>query len=87
MKLLVVDDHPLILEALERYVAAAEPHWTLVTAATRDDALRELALHADCDAVLLDLALPGTRGLAFLVELHPEVQRAAGECGRGHHEP
>ena len=75
MKLLVVDDHPMILEALERYVAEAEPHWTLLTAATRDDALRELALHPDCDAVLLDLALPGTRGLAFLVELRRERPR------------
>ena len=64
MKVLVVDDHPLILEALERYVEDAEPAWTLVTAQTRDDALRELALHPDCAAVLLDLALPGTRGLS-----------------------
>jgi DNA-binding NarL/FixJ family response regulator len=75
MKLLVVDDHPLILEALARYVASAEPHWTLVTAETRDDAMRELAMHPDCDAVLLDLALPGTRGLAFLVELRRDRPR------------
>ena len=32
MKLLVVDDHPLILEALAMYVAEAEPGWTLLTA-------------------------------------------------------
>ncbi|MEO8485082.1 MAG: response regulator transcription factor, partial [Betaproteobacteria bacterium] len=75
MKLLVVDDHPLILEALERYVASAEPHWTLLTAETRDDALRVLALHPDCDALILDLALPGTRGLAFLVELRRDRPR------------
>ena len=75
MKLIVVDDHPLILEALERYVAHAEPHWTLFTAATRDETLSLLALHADCDAVLLDLALPGTRGLAFLAELRRDWPR------------
>jgi len=75
MKILVVDDHPLILEALERYVASAEPGWTLLTAQTRDDAMRELALHPDCGAVLLDLALPGTRGLAFLVELRRDRPR------------
>ncbi|CAG0989346.1 Transcriptional regulatory protein DegU [Burkholderiales bacterium] len=69
MKLVVVDDHPLILEALATYVAQAEPHWTLVTACSRDEALRALALHPDCDVLLLDLALPGTRGLAFLAEL------------------
>ena len=75
MKILVVDDHPLVLEALERYVASVEPGWVLYTAQTRDHALRELALHPDCDAVLLDLALPGTRGLAFLVELRRERPR------------
>ena len=75
MKLLVVDDHPLILEALALYVAEAEPGWTLLTALSRDDALRVLALHADCDAMLLDLALPGTRGLAFLAELRRDRPR------------
>jgi DNA-binding NarL/FixJ family response regulator len=72
MKLLVVDDHPLILEALARYIEAAEPRWTLLAAATRDDARRLLAAHPDCALVLLDLALPGTRGLAFLAELRFE---------------
>ncbi len=75
MKLIVVDDHPLILEALAQYVAHAEPRWTLLTALSRDDALRLLALHPDCDAVLLDLALPGTRGLAFLAELRRDRPR------------
>ena len=75
MKLIVVDDHPLLLEALARYVAEAEPAWTLLEALSRDDALRMLALHADCDAMLLDLALPGTRGLAFLAELRRERPR------------
>ncbi len=43
--------HPLILEALARYVAEAEPRWTLWCAASRDDATRLLAAHPDCDAV------------------------------------
>ena len=75
MKLIVVDDHPLILEALVQYVAAAEPEWTLLTARTRDEALRVLAREPDCEAMLLDLALPGTRGLAFLAELRRERPR------------
>ena len=75
MKLIVVDDHPLILEALVQYAAAAEPGWTLLTARTRDEALRVLAREPDCDAMLLDLALPGTRGLAFLAELRRERPR------------
>lgn len=75
MKLLVVDDHPLILEAIAKYAAIAEPRWTLLTAISRDAALRALATHPDCDAVLLDLALPGTRGLAFLAELRRDRPR------------
>jgi DNA-binding NarL/FixJ family response regulator len=75
MKLLVVDDHPLILEALAKYVALAEPRWTLLTALARDEAMRVLAMHPDCDAMLLDLALPGTRGLAFLAELKRDRPR------------
>lgn len=75
MKLLVVDDHPLILEALANYLDSAEPRWTLLTALTRDAALRALALNPDTDAVLLDLALPGTRGLAFLAELRRDRPR------------
>ena len=72
MKLIVVDDHPLILEALARYIEVVEPLWTPYAAATRDEARRVLAAHPDCAVALLDLALPGTRGLAFLAELHRE---------------
>lgn len=75
MKLIVVDDHPLILEALAKYVAYAEPDWTMHAARSRDEAMRVLALHPDCGALLLDLALPGTRGLALLAELRRERPR------------
>ena len=75
MKLIVVDDHPLVCEALARYLEAEEPGWTLFTAGHRDEARRILAIHPDCAAAILDLALPGTRGLAFLLELRRERPR------------
>lgn len=75
MKLLVVDDHPLIPQAINQALRETDPSITLLAAANRDDTERMLALHPDCALVLLDLALPGTRGMEFLVGLlrdHPQ---------------
>lgn len=75
MKLLVVDDHPLIPQAISQALHEFDPSITLLAAANRDDSERMLALHPDCALVLLDLALPGTRGmelLAALVRDHPQ---------------
>ena len=69
MRVLVVDDHPLILEALSQLLPQLTPG-TKVSLA-RDRAAAERALDDDPDIalVLLDLALPGTRGLDFLADL------------------
>jgi DNA-binding NarL/FixJ family response regulator len=75
MKLIVVDDHPLVCEALARYLEATRPDWTLFSAGHRDEARRILAAHPDCAVMILDLALPGTRGLAFLLEMRRERPR------------
>jgi DNA-binding NarL/FixJ family response regulator len=75
MKLLVVDDHPLIPQAISQALHEFDPSITLLAAANRDDSERMLALHPECALVLLDLALPGTRGmelLASLVRDHPQ---------------
>jgi len=74
MKLLVVDDHPLIPQAIAQALRDFDPTITLLAAATRAETERMLALHPDCALVLLDLALPGTRGLDLLASLvrdHP----------------
>lgn len=76
MKILVVDDHPLILQALERWLPQVEPALGVLRAANRDQALTMLARHPDCALVLLDLTLPGARGLDLLAELrndHPQL--------------
>ena len=69
MQVLVVDDHPLILEALAQLLPQLHAGITVIVA--RDRAEAEAALDNDPDIalVLLDLALPGTRGLDFLAEL------------------
>ncbi len=76
MKLLVVDDHPLIPQAIAQALREFDPSIVPLAAATRADTERMLALHPDCALVLLDLAVPGTRGmelLASLVRDHPQL--------------
>jgi DNA-binding NarL/FixJ family response regulator len=76
VKILVVDDHPLILQALERWLPQADPSLGVLRAVNREQTLTVLARHPDCALVLLDLALPGARGLELLAKLrsdHPQL--------------
>ncbi len=76
MKLLVVDDHPLIPQAVGHALREFDPSITLLAAGTREACERMLAAHPDTALVLLDLALPGTRGmelLGALVRDHPRL--------------
>jgi DNA-binding NarL/FixJ family response regulator len=76
VKVLVVDDHPLILQALERFLPQADPSLGVLRAVNREQTLTMLARHPDCALVLLDLALPGARGLDLLADLrrdHPQL--------------
>lgn len=69
MKVLVVDDHPLILEALAQLLPQLKPGTEVCVARDRAEAESALDNDADIALVLLDLALPGTRGLDFLADL------------------
>lgn len=75
MKLLVVDDHPLILHALSKVLPDLESELVLLSAANRDETMTLLARHPDCALVLLDLALPGAHGLDLLAELRRTFPR------------
>jgi DNA-binding NarL/FixJ family response regulator len=66
---LIVDDHPLFLEALQRAIATALPDASTVEATSIADAKTVLQGRARFDAVLLDLSMPGTRGFDGLLEL------------------
>ena len=69
MKILIVDDHPLILHALEQVLAQSERRLEMLCATDREGTLTLLARHPDCALVLLDLTLPGAHGLDLLAEL------------------
>lgn len=68
MKILVVDDHPLIREALRTVLGTLGEGVDVLAA---DDCPAGFALaeaHSDIDAVLLDLQLPGLAGIAAVRE-------------------
>ncbi len=69
MKILVVDDHPLVLEALAQLLPQLDPAVEVRGAANSAEACTVLDNEPDVDLVLLDLALPGVRGLDFLGDL------------------
>ncbi len=69
MKILVVDDHPLICAALRYALAELQDAVELLDAADLSQALRTAAQHCDLDIILLDLELPDTQGFDGLQRL------------------
>ena len=75
MKILVVDDHPLILHALTQVLPELDADLAFLGAMNREETLTALARNPDCALVLLDLSLPGAHGLDLLAELRRDFPR------------
>jgi DNA-binding NarL/FixJ family response regulator len=75
MKILVVDDHPLIQQALAQTLPQIHGAIEVLAAIDRAGTLVTLARHPDCSLMLLDLALPGAHGLDLLAELTRDFPR------------
>lgn len=69
MKILVVDDHPLIQQALANALPHLHGPLDVLAAIDREETRAVLARHPDCALVLLDLTLPGAHGLDLLVQM------------------
>ena len=67
--ILIVDDHPLFIEALELVVQGTFPDASVSKATSIDAARAILDKQGSFDLVLLDLSMPGTRGLEGVIEL------------------
>jgi len=75
IRIVVVDDHPLVLEGLSRIIER-EPDLELVGQAGSSRELAALLERTPCDVLVLDIGLPDKNGLALLEELkshHPQV--------------
>ena len=72
MKILIVDDHPLIQEALQHVLAALDPALELIQAQDASEAHAALSREPDIDLILLDLALPDSDGFELLGDLRRE---------------
>ncbi len=76
MKILVVDDHALIREALRGVLRELKGDATIVEAPDSDQATQRIAEHPDLELILLDPNLPDRSGFELLAELresHPAV--------------
>lgn len=74
-KIIIVDDHPLLREGLERVIGAEGDLSVCGTAGSVKEALRLVEQHSP-DLVLSDLILPGRNGLELIKDLratHPQL--------------
>ncbi len=69
MKILVVDDHVLIREALRGLFKELKPDATVLEAPDAPQTMQLLADQPDVALILLDLSLPDRDGLALLAEV------------------
>lgn len=69
MKILLVDDHSLITDALRVLLLDIDPNANVFTAGDAAGAERLIDQHPDADLMLLDLGIPGASGTSVLEAL------------------
>jgi DNA-binding NarL/FixJ family response regulator len=75
-RIIIVDDHPLFRSALRQTLAGGDPSISVEEAGDLSELTSALEADRDCDLVLLDLNMPGTRGFSGLLLLraqYPEI--------------
>jgi two-component system, NarL family, nitrate/nitrite response regulator NarL len=76
MKVLIVDDHPVLREGLAALLRQSGPDTSVLQAGDVAEALAFVAQHVDLDIVVLDIVLPGMSGLPAIAEfgrLRPDL--------------
>ncbi len=75
MRILIVDDHPLVCSALEGMLATVFEPCELMQAHSGAEALETVRRLEDIDLVLLDLKLPDVEGFQGLLQLRKEAPK------------
>ncbi len=70
MKIVLADDHRLVLDALEAYLTQLRPDVVVLRATNFEEAENHVASTADIDLVILDLNMPGMDGMNGLRTMH-----------------
>src|SRR3984885_4250908 len=73
LKVLVIDDHPLVQEGVSAALESLADDVTVMAARDAEQGLATAAEHPDLDLVLLDLALPGMSGFNLIGKLHERL--------------
>ena len=74
MKVLIADDHRLIIEGVKIKLAELDPGVEAVVAMNLDELDRAVAEHADeLDLVLVDITMPGTNGHQHVARLRAQA--------------
>jgi DNA-binding NarL/FixJ family response regulator len=72
VRILIADDHPLVLGALKQALSGAIEGVEIFEAQDFESLAATLEAHPDMDLVLLDLSMPGVRGFSGLLYLRAE---------------
>jgi len=86
-RFLIVEDHPLFLEALENAIRLANPGAAVQHAASIDAAVDVLSTAPAFDLVLLDLSMPGTTGLSGVIRIRKAFPKAPVVIVSAHQNP
>jgi two-component system nitrate/nitrite response regulator NarL len=73
LKVLVIDDHPLVQEGVSAALESLADKVTVMAARDAEQGLALAAENPDLDLVLLDLALPGMSGFNLIGKLHERL--------------
>jgi DNA-binding NarL/FixJ family response regulator len=76
LRLLLVDDQPVIREGLRRIIDPIRRGWTLLEASSAEEALQRLVTH-EVDMVVTELSLPGAGGLALIRQMRAQYPKVA----------
>ena len=69
MKIMIVDDHPVLRDGFAALLSAAAPDTIVIQARDVAEALSLVVRHEDLDVVVLDLLMPSVGGLTAITQI------------------